>query len=245
MEAGLAREPASPTFTPLYRQVRQLLMDRIARGEWHPGEMLPAEPQLAAELGVSQGTVRKALDAMTAENLLVRRQGRGTFVARHDEPRILFQFFRLAPDRGEPEFPDSRVVSVEEAASKPEERAILALGPDSAVIRIRRVRSLGGEPRIAESIVLPAELFPGLARGDIPNNLYDLYAARFNVTVAGARERLKAVPLGAEDAALLGEAQGMPALQVDRVALSLGGAPVEWRVSLCVTRDVHYRSELK
>jgi GntR family transcriptional regulator len=92
-------------FRPLYRQVKDLLLRRLADGVWQPGQILPSEPEIAANLGVSQGTVRKALDEMTAENLLVRRQGRGTFVARHDEERILFRFFRLQSDTGERQFP--------------------------------------------------------------------------------------------------------------------------------------------
>ena len=87
-------------YRPLYRQVKELLMKRLSDGSWTPGQLLPSEPDIAADLGVSPGTVRKALDEMSAESLLVRRQGRGTFVARHDDERILFQFFRLVPDSG-------------------------------------------------------------------------------------------------------------------------------------------------
>src|SRR5580704_8078982 len=90
---------------PLYAQVREVLVRRLVDGVWAPGEGLPSEMELAAELDVSQGTVRKALDTMAADKLLVRHQGRGTFVSIHDEARILFQFFKLAPDMGEPVFP--------------------------------------------------------------------------------------------------------------------------------------------
>ena len=97
-------------FRPLYRQVRDLLVRRIADGIWQAGQPLPSESEIALDLGVSQGTVRKALDEMTAENLVVRRQGRGTYVARHDDARILFQFFKLVPDTGERSFPESRML---------------------------------------------------------------------------------------------------------------------------------------
>src|SRR5215208_4371574 len=103
-------------FRPLYRQVRDVLVKRIADGVWQAGQVLPSEPEIAADLGVSQGTVRKALDEMTAENLVIRRQGRGTYVARHDDARILFQFFKLVPDSGERSFPDSRVLDVRKSA---------------------------------------------------------------------------------------------------------------------------------
>src|SRR5712675_2443257 len=103
---------ASLGYRPLYRQVKELLMKRLGDGSWSPGQLLPSEPEIAAGLGVSPGTVRKALDEMSAESLVIRRQGRGTFVARHDEERILFQFFRLIPDSGERRFPEGRTISV-------------------------------------------------------------------------------------------------------------------------------------
>ncbi|WP_332696471.1 GntR family transcriptional regulator, partial [Bosea sp. (in: a-proteobacteria)] len=176
---------------------------------------------------------------------VVRRQGRGTFVAEHDERRILFQFFKLAPDQGAPRFPDSVVLSTVTDRADAGEREALDLGEDDGVVRIRRLRSLGETPLIVETLSLPQKLFPSLEAGPIPNNLYSLYAGRYGVTIAHARERLKAVALEAEDAAMLGVAAGSPALQIDRLALSLDGMPVERRLSLCLTQEVHYLSDLR
>lgn len=239
-----ARE--APGFLPLYRQVKSLLVKRIADRVWQPGEGLPSEIQIAAELGVSQGTVRKALDEMTADRLLVRRQGRGTFVARHDESRILFQFFKIVPETGVPVFPDSHLRRVTEGIATPEEVARLALTPGERVIRIARVRSLNGRVTISEYLVLPARLFPGMAaREDIPNNLYDLYGSEYGITIVGGDESLRAVAAPPEDADLLAVEPGAPLLAIDRVALGLDGKPVEWRVSLCDTRHCHYVSGLR
>lgn len=232
-------------FRPLYQQVRDAFVQRLVEGQWTPGQALPSEMELAAEVGVSQGTVRKALDALAAENLVVRRQGRGTFVAEHDEARILFQFFKLVPDRGESRFPESRIVHVAEGAAAPVERDVLALPEGARVLRIARVRSLGGKPSIAETVTLPAALFPGLAEGEIPNNLYATYASRYGITVARANEKLKAVALDGTDAALLGVAPGHPALLIDRQAIALDGVTVEWRVSRCLTDEFHYMSDLR
>lgn len=246
--AGPPREPDTPEalgFRPLYRQVKAIFVRRLMDGVWAPGAVLPSEGQLAAEIGVSQGTVRKALDELAAENLVVRRQGRGTFVAEHDERRILFQFFKLAPDRGEPRFPDSVVLSVTTGPADEAERAALDLAENAAVTRIRRARSFDGAPLIVETLSLPQQLFPGLEDGPIPNNLYSLYAGRYGITIANARERLKAVTLTADDAAALGVSPGEPALQIDRIALSLDGTPVERRLSLCLTQEVHYLSDLR
>ena len=135
-------------YRPLYRQVKELLMKRLGDGSWAPGQLLPSEPEIAAGLGVSPGTVRKALDEMSAESLLVRRQGRGTFVASHDEERILFQFFRMVSDSGERRFPESRTISVSVAKSDELAAARLGIGLKESVVAIERVRSLDGRPCI-------------------------------------------------------------------------------------------------
>jgi GntR family transcriptional regulator len=229
---------------PLYAQVRDLIVRRLVEGQWSPGDVLPSEIELAQEIGVSQGTVRKALDAMAAEHLVVRRHGRGTFVARHDEQRILFQFFKMKPDAGAPAFPESRALSVEIVPAGPEEAQRLSLPPGAPVLRLRRVRSLAGRPAVAETVTVPASLFPGLEK-DIPNNLYGLYATHYGITIAQASENLKAVLLAADDAALLDVAPGTPALLIDRTASALDGTLVEWRVSLCLTDHYHYSVDLK
>ena len=232
-------------FRPLYRQAKDILVQRIAEGVWQPGQTLPNEFEIAADLGVSQGTVRKALDEMTAENLLVRRQGRGTFVARHDDERILFQFFKLVRDDAERRFPESRVLDVRVVRASPEARRRLDLAPVDNVVKIERVRSLAGITCIAEGMVLPHRLFAGIENRDLPNNLYELYASAFGVTVARASERLKAVAATPRTASHLGVAKGTPLLSIDRTALDVGGAPVEWRVSICRTDEFHYLCDLR
>lgn len=245
-EPPSAAGPPEPVgFRPLYRQVKAIFVRRLVDGVWAPGTSLPSEGQLAAEIGVSQGTVRKALDELAAENLLVRRQGRGTFVAEHDERRILFQFFKLVPDEGDRRFPDSSVLGVKTGPADAAERAALELDEGAGVIRIRRLRAFEATPIVLETLSLPRQVFPGLAEAPIPNNLYSLYAGRYGVTIAHAREKLKAVALSPEEAGLLGVAAGTPALRIDRVALSLDGSPVELRVSLCLTEEAHYLSDLR
>ncbi len=232
-------------FRPLYRQARDLLVKRIVDGEWQPGEALPSEFELAAAIGVSQGTVRKALDELEAERFVVRRQGKGTFVARHDEARILFQFFKLMPDSGKSEFPESRILSVGAGSADARAAAALSLRPGARVVRIERLRSLGGEVCIFERIALPRILFPGIEKRDLPNNLYELYRSDFGVTMVHAEEKLKAVAAGKREAKHLGIAPGAPLLSVDRRAIAADGKPAEWRVSLCRTDRTHYWSDLR
>jgi GntR family transcriptional regulator len=232
-------------FRPLYRQVKDVLTRRIADGVWAAGHVLPSEPDIAADLGVSHGTVRKALDELAAENLVVRRQGKGTFVARHDEARILFQFFKLIPDTGERRFPDSRILNVEARDADADAARILGLRKGARVVAIERVRTIADTVCIFERITLPRALFPAIEKRDLPNNLYELYRSDFGVTIARATERLKAGAAGRREAKHLDVTIGAPLLAIDRTALAIDGAPVEWRVSLCRTDAVHYLSDLR
>ncbi|MBZ8133840.1 GntR family transcriptional regulator [Afifella sp. IM 167] len=254
MVQGSVKRGAEPTaaetgsgaglgFRPLYLQVREKLTERMIGGLWPPGMLLPSEQRLAAELGVSQGTVRKALDAMAADHLLVRRQGRGTFVAEQEEGRILFQFFRLRPDDGRAPFPESTPISLRPDRAGEEEAELLRLAPRARVWRLQRLRALDGVPLITEEIVLPFERFRRLEKmAPLPNNLYAFYAGVFGITIARAEERLKAVAAGPEDAAALGCLKGTPLLEVDRIAFGLDEKPVERRISRCLTDAHHYSS---
>ncbi len=245
MRSPAADMPSGFGFRPLYRQVMDVFVKRMVDGIWSPGLLLPSEMQLAAEIGVSQGTVRKALDEMAAENLLVRRQGRGTFIAEHDEKRILFQFFKLVPDDGVARFPDSVVLSAIVDRATPDEREALELATNAKVARIRRVRSIDQAPLIVETLTLPDALFPQVTERPVPNSLYAFYSERYGITIAHAREKLKAVALTTEDAVALNRPAGHPALQIHRVALSLEVRPVEFRVSLCLTDETHYMSFMR
>src|SRR5512145_227755 len=92
---------ATPAFSPLYQQIKGLILQSLEAGDWKPGESIPSEMDLAARFRVSQGTVRKAIDELAAENLVVRRQGKGTFVATHSEQHVRYRFLRLMPDQGD------------------------------------------------------------------------------------------------------------------------------------------------
>lgn len=233
-------------FKPLYAQVRDQLVRRLIDGAWTPGALIPSEMELARQLNVSQGTVRKALDSMTADHMLVRRQGRGTYVAEPEESRILFQFFRLSPDNGVASFPDSRVLSTGRAKPTKTETASLGLVPDDQVFRIERIRSLSGQPILIETITLPENRFSRFDElAEIPNNVYRLYSERWGITIGSAEERLKAIAASARDAAKLGCQRGEPLLLISRVARDLENAPVELRWSRCLSRDFHYAVNLR
>ena len=111
---------AAPAFSPLYQQIKTLMTRSLQAGEWRPGEAIPSETELAARFRVSQGTVRKAIDELATENLLVRRQGKGTFVATHSEQHLKYRFLKLMPDAGDPgsEGPAERTV-IEQNVRRP------------------------------------------------------------------------------------------------------------------------------
>jgi len=219
-------------YRPLYRQVYDIVVRRVVQGVWKPGEALPSEQALARELGVSQGTMRKVLDALTSEKLLERRQGKGTFIAENTQERALFRFFRMAHPGGERLTPACGEETVRVRASKAIEQVKLALARGDKVIEIDRTRLVGGRPAIREQIVIPVALFPGLEkRGQLPNTLYSLYQTEYGINIVSAQEELRAVAATAADAQHLGVAVGEPILLIDRVAISLQDLKVEWRVS--------------
>jgi GntR family transcriptional regulator len=231
----------------LYQQLRARLIEGISAGEWRAGEPIPTEAALAAEFGVAIGTVRKAVDSLVAEQALVRRQGKGTFVTAHDGSRLLFHFFHIVARDGAKVYPEVRTVSFERARADAAAAGPLGIAPADKVIRIRNVLSLAGAPAIVDNITLPAELFPGLteriflARG---NTIYHLYQSRYGINVLRTDERLRAVLAARHDAQLLQVAVGAPLLEIRRVALTFRDRPVELRVSRVNTARHDYHNTL-
>ncbi|MDH3639283.1 MAG: GntR family transcriptional regulator [Gammaproteobacteria bacterium] len=235
-------------FRPLYEQIKDLMVQRLASLEWRPGQILPSETKLANEFGVSQGTVRKALDALEAQHLVVRRQGKGTFAARHTPDISLFRFFHLVNERDERELPENRATQCRLGKATRQEQRKLDLGPNDRVIRLIRVRSLAGAPVVHERIVVAAKLFPGLHQTkpeDMPKAIYQAYEREYGMVITRAVERLRAVTANAQNATVLGIDVGTPLLQIDRVALGHHDNPIEWRLSHCRTDRFVYLNELK
>jgi GntR family transcriptional regulator len=231
----------SPRYRPLYQQVYDFLVKQIVAGEWGPGESLPSEQALAGRLNVSQGTVRKALDALAADNLIDRRQGKGTYVAEHTQERALFRFFRMARPGGARAIPTSSGDVLKRRVARAPEIAKLVLKPGAEVYEVTRVRDIDGEPAVLEKIVVPAALFPGLERHDpLPNALYALYQGEYGINIVSAQEELRADAARKEDCRRLALTPGAPLLHIDRVAISLEGARVEWRTSRCDTTHFVY-----
>ena len=175
---------------------------------------------------------------------MVRRQGKGTFVARHDEARILFQFFKLIPDSGKSEFPESQILSVE-TDKRRRRRGRRARPAPGRADRAHRAPALARRPGLhfRAHRCCRAACFPAIEKRALPNNLYELYRSDFGVTMVRAEEKLKAVAAGKREAKHLGLAPGAPLLSIDRRAIAADGRPAEWRVSLCRTDRSHYLSD--
>jgi GntR family transcriptional regulator len=231
----------TPGYRPLYRQVYDIIVRRVAQGDWRPGACLPSEQSLAREMGVSQGTMRKVLDALTAENLLERRQGKGTFIAENTQERALFRFFRLARPGGKRLTPERVDETVKVRVSRAAERAKLDLARGERVVEIVRTRLIERIPSISELIILPAASFPGIEkRACLPNSLYSLYQSEYGINIVAAHEELSAQLATAEDQRLLQVPKGGCILVIERLAVSLQDRKVEWRVSRVRSGDLVY-----
>jgi GntR family transcriptional regulator len=237
----------SPTFSPLYRQIKSLLLQSLDGGEWRPGEVIPSETELAVRFGVSQGTVRKAIDELAAENLLLRRQGKGTFVASHNDPRAFFRFLRLQPLNGDVE--PSRSVPLECWRAKAGQEAARVLGINLAdpIIIVRRLLEFSGKPVVLDEIYLRGDTFAGLSLDMLKEwqgSLYGLFESQFGARMVRAEERLRAVAADRTAAELLSVNEGSPLLSVERVSFSYGDKPMEWRRGLYATGEHCYMNEL-
>jgi GntR family transcriptional regulator len=239
--------PQTPAFRPLYEQIRILLTQSLVAGEWKPGEAIPSEMELAARYRVSQGTVRKAIDALASEHILVRRQGKGTFVASHSEPSYQYRFLRVMPDSGEKLYPHNVALGLKKVKASPEVSRALGIKAGSAAVQFRRILEFQGRPLILDEIVLAAVRFPGLTMAKLDEykgSMYSFYEAAYGLRMIRAEERIRAVPAAGEAAGVLRVAAGTPLLCVDRIAFTYGDMPVEWRRGLCVTDGFSYFNEL-
>ena len=261
--AAVTAAAVTPAFSPLYQQIKALLVQGLQAGEWLPGQAIPSEVELAARFRVSQGTVRKAIDEMATDNVLVRRQGKGTFVATHAEQATQFRFLRLLPDDGSAPQLQRRLLECRRMRAPAEVARLLALAPGEAAVQVRRLllapegaalkpgsegsEGSGLRPVVLDDIWLPGTLFKGLTAERLQawrGPMYRLFEAEFNVQMIRAEEKLRAVAATGPDAAMLAVCEGSPLLSVERLAYTYGDRPVELRRGLYHTVAHHYWNEL-
>jgi GntR family transcriptional regulator len=243
-------DSSTPAFSPLYQQIKTLILQSLQRGEWKPGEAIPSEMDLAARYRVSQGTVRKAIDELALDNLVIRRQGKGTFVATHSEQTVQFRFLKLVPDNGAPgsEGPAERdIIECKRVRAPSDVAKLLGLRTGDAVMQIQRVLSFKHEPTILEDIWVPAAPFKGLTAEQLanyPGPSYALFEAEFNVRMVRADEKIRAVPASEGREALLKVKAGTPLLFVERIAYTYKDVPMELRRGYYRTDTHHYFNTL-
>lgn len=231
---------------PLYKEVKRRLTESLRAGEWKPGEAIPPEPRLAQRFGVSIGTLRKAIDELVAENVLLRQQGRGTFVASHRGEGMRFLFFSIIGQDGTQQYPEVRLERFRSTSASDLAAQKLAIAPKSPVIRFCNSLWLGGQPVGVDDITVPAALFPGLTLArlrDRDNTVYHLYEHGFGLSVVRIAETLRAVGAPEDVAPLLGLTENTPLLLVRRVAFTLDDRPVEFRLSWVNTEKHEYRRD--
>jgi GntR family transcriptional regulator len=236
-----------PAFSPLYRQIKDLLTRSLQGGEWQPGDAIPSEMELAARYKVSQGTVRKAVDELATGNLLVRRQGKGTFVATHAEERTQYRFLRLRPDEGGGADMQRRLLDCRRLRAPADVARALRLKSGDPVVQVSRLLLAGEQPVVLDDIFLPGALFKGLTAERMTSYkgpMYGLFEAEFGVRMIRAEEKIRALAADEVQAGLLQVAPGAPLLSVERLSLTYGDMPVELRRGLYRTDRYHYRNEL-
>ncbi|MCT9812860.1 GntR family transcriptional regulator [Acidovorax sp. Be4] len=239
-----------PAFSPLYQQIKGLILQGLEAGEWRPGELIPSEMELAARFRVSQGTVRKAIDELAAENLVMRRQGKGTFVATHAAQQVQYRFLKLQPDVGdlrEEGRAQRQIIDCKRLRAPAEVARLLALRSGDAVMQVRRVLAFAGVPTILEEIWLPGQAFKGLTAeqmGSYQGPTYAMFELEYGVRMVRADEKIRAVLPDAEQAELLAVSNSTPLLSVERVAYTYNDVPMELRRGLYRTDTHHYRNAL-
>lgn len=233
---------------PLYREVQRRLLNGLAAGEWSPGDALPAESTLAKRFRISIGTLRKAVDDLVTDGILVRQQGRGTFVARHNRDHLMFYFFHVVHEDGHKEYPRVTLLSFEKVRAEKDAQLHLGVAEGERLVRVHNLLELSGARVILDDIRIPAARFPGLTEKQFrsrPSTIYNLYQDSFGVSVVRTAERLRATLADAESARVLGIAKGTPLLKIRRVAYTYHDVPVELRYSLVNTDRYEYFSDLR
>ena len=233
---------------PLYIQVKQKITQELMSGNWRAGNLIPSEIELAQSYQVSQGTVRKAIDELSIEKILIRRQGKGTYVTTHNEEQIQLRFLRLTSTKGNKEKLESQLLSFEKTRVNSYVANRLNLRPGSSVYKIKRVLTFAKKPLILDEIYISTIPFKGLNAEMInqkKGSLYRLYESNYGIQMLNADEKIKAVSAEAEVSKLLNIKKGHPILGIERVSYTYGNKPIEWRLGLCLTDEYHYQTELE
>jgi GntR family transcriptional regulator len=233
---------------PLYIQIKKRIIESLVSSEWVPGQSIPSEMALAKKYNVSQGTVRKAIDDLAADKILIRRQGKGTFVSTHNEENIQLRFLRLTEKSGKKEQLENKLISFEKEKASNQIAKVLGINTSSTLISIKRLLTFNGKPLILDLIKIPSVSFRGLTSEKVvekKGSMYRMYETDFGIQMLHADEKIKAVAANKESSSNLNISEGSPLLSVERLSYTYDAKPIEWRLGLCVTLDHYYKTELE
>ena len=226
---------------PLYLQVRDDLASRIAAQQWLVHTALPNESELAREMGVSPGTMRRALDMLESDGLLTRKQGRGTFITDPQSPAIASKYNNIRSATGERLNGDIEVLSVVEGAATDMERSRLVLEPGAEVCRVERRRSHMRLSYMFETVTLPASVFPRLVQRGLASSRLTKIASAYGLLVGDSDETVRSRVASPVAMKALEIAEGTPVLVLDRIIKGRNGEPMQWRVAECpMAGDLKY-----
>lgn len=247
--AGRLSDGALAADSPLYKHVKDRIVESLSRGEWKPAELLPSEPKLAARYGVGISTIRAAMAELAAAGIVVRHQGKGTFVGVHGEQRSVYRFFHVVLNGAQKDLPVSELVSFSKAVADDEAAERLQLPGRKgrrAVFKIRNLLRVHDVAVVVSDVVIPVNIFPGLTKGLLREGgrtLYAVYQRHFGITIIRAIEELRSMRADALASKVFGIDAGDPILEVRRLAYTFNDRPVEIRRSQVDTRHHHYRIE--
>ena len=230
-----------------YKRVKYALTELLRQNKWHHSQAIPSEPLLAVRFQVSVGTIRRAVNELVAENILVREQGRGTFVASHTSDYMLNVFFRIENYEGKRELPNSKLLSFEKGKATKSIASTLKLKQREAIYRVRTLLSFKNQPAIVDEICLPVKLFPNLNESyfsDRNGTLYGLFQQQYGITVLKIHETIEAQSASETLAKLLGIKLLSPILCVRRVAFAYKGLPVDMRIRYIHSGKYRYFNNL-
>jgi GntR family transcriptional regulator len=247
--SGRVRPLSQAADIPLYEQVKRQISDRILRGIWPPGTVLPGESQLARDFGIAVGTVRRALADLTAEGLLMRRRKTGTVVTGRSPDhslRFFFQYFRLHGADGTLLRSTPEILAYDIGKATAAERERLKLAAGVAVVRLHRVRRVEGLPAMHERMVMPAARLPDFPPAEaVPELLYLYLLDRYGIRISAIRESVTAEVATEEDVAIFGADAPKALLVIDEVAYDQAGHPVIWALHRATTNRFCYINEVR
>ena len=238
-------DPNNPI--PKYLQISEWLRESILLGRYKPGEKLPSEIALTKMCGVNRNTLRQAIGELTAQGMLRKVKGLGTFVTAPEPVAMRHKLNRISSfshEMSRAGIKESTKLLGKTYEIPPAQVAdSLALGQDQKVIAIRRLRTGDNLPLIYEETYLPVDIFEGILDMDLTGSLYDIFNHSFNVKLARCEQTIRAVNLNRKVASLLGLKADGAALYLESVTFNDRNMPIE--VLCCYFRGDKYAFEVE